>query len=73
MDINDLLTHLNRGKAVEGGSELHQVMHNASQEALKLTADLNGQYHTPEEVRELFSLLIHNPTFSSYRNISMDE
>ncbi|NNU77666.1 hypothetical protein LOR37_05125 [Clostridium estertheticum] len=26
MDINDLLAHLNRGEAVEGGSELHRVM-----------------------------------------------
>jgi acetyltransferase-like isoleucine patch superfamily enzyme len=58
MNIYDLLAHLNRGEAVVGGSELHQVMHEVSQEALKLTADLNGQYHTPEEIRELFSKLI---------------
>lgn len=58
MDINDLLAHLNRGEAVTGGSELHQVMYNVSQEALKLTANLNGQYHTPEEIRELFSMII---------------
>lgn len=61
MDIHDLLAHLNRGKAVEGGSELHQVMHDVSQEALKLTAKLNGQYHTPEEIRELFSMIIGKP------------
>jgi acetyltransferase-like isoleucine patch superfamily enzyme len=58
MDINDFLAHLNRGEAVEGGSEMHQVMHNLSQEALKLTSELNGHYHTPEEIRELFSMLI---------------
>lgn len=58
MDIHDLLAHLNRGEAVEGGSEMHRVMHNVSQEALKLTTELNGHYHTPEEIRELFSLLI---------------
>ena len=58
MDIHNLLAHLNRGEPVEGGSELHQVMHNVSQEALKLTAELNGHYHTPEEIQELFSLLI---------------
>jgi len=66
MDINDLLAHLNRGEAVEGGSELHQVMIDASQEALKLTAELNGQYHTPEEVRELFSLLIGKPVDATF-------
>jgi acetyltransferase-like isoleucine patch superfamily enzyme len=58
VDVHDLLAHLNRGEAVVGGSELHRVMHDVSQEALKVTADLNGQYHTPEEIRELFSLLI---------------
>jgi len=66
MDINDLLAHLNRGEAVEGGSKLHQVMIDASQEALKLTAELNGQYHTPEEVRELFSLLIGKPVDATF-------
>lgn len=58
MNINDLLTHLNRGESVVGGSEMHQVMHQTSQEALKITVELNGHYHTPEEVRELFSQLI---------------
>ncbi|SDN93088.1 sugar O-acetyltransferase [Bacillus sp. OK048] len=58
MDIHDFLEYLNQGKVVEGGSEIHQMMHKVSQEALKLTSELNGQYHTPEEIRELFSLLI---------------
>jgi len=66
MDINDLLAHLNRGQAVEGGSELHRVMIDVSQEALKLTAELNGQYHTPQEVRELFSLLIVKPVDATF-------
>jgi acetyltransferase-like isoleucine patch superfamily enzyme len=66
MNINDFLAHLNRGEAIEGGSELHQMMHNISQEALKLTAELNGQYHTPEKVRELFSLLIGKPVDKTF-------
>jgi acetyltransferase-like isoleucine patch superfamily enzyme len=66
MDINDFLAHLNRGKVVEGGSEMHFMMHNLSQEALKLTAELNGHYHTPEEIRELFSLLIGKPVDSTF-------
>jgi acetyltransferase-like isoleucine patch superfamily enzyme len=60
MDIRDFLAHLNRGETIEGGSKMHLMMHEVSQEALKLTAELNGQYHTPEEIRELFSLLIGN-------------
>jgi len=69
MDIQEFLAHLNSGKVVEGGSELHKMMHHISQEALKLTSELNGQYHTPEKVRELFSKLIGKPvdhTFSMF-------
>lgn len=54
MDIQEFLAHLNRGEAVEGGSEMYQMMHNVSKEALK-TAVRNGKYHTPEEIQELFS------------------
>lgn len=69
MDIDDFLAHLNRGEAVEGGSEMHQVMHQLSQEALKITVELNGHYHTPEEVQKLFSRLIGktvDPTFALF-------
>lgn len=58
METKDFLLHLNQGKSVIGGSEMHRMMHNVSQEALKLTAELNGHYQTPEEIRELFSKLI---------------
>ncbi|MDN7228264.1 DapH/DapD/GlmU-related protein [Planococcus sp. N064] len=61
MDTNDFLAHLNSGKAIEGGSEMHQMMHNLAQEALKITVELNGKYHTPEEVQELFSRLTGKP------------
>ena len=54
MDLNAFLDHLNRGEPVQGGSEAHQFMHGVSQEALKLTAELNGSYHEPEELRALF-------------------
>ena len=67
MNIHDLLEHLNRGETVLGGSELHQVMHNVSQEALKLTAKINGQqYNTPKEIRELFSMLIDKPVDKTF-------
>ncbi|WP_099364175.1 sugar O-acetyltransferase [Fredinandcohnia onubensis] len=66
MDIHDFLAHLNQGEAVEGGSEMHQVMHKVSQEALKLTAELNGHYHTPQEVQELFSRLIGKPVDKTF-------
>ena len=42
---------------IPAGSALHQAFHAFSQEALKITAELNGAYHTPEEVRALMSQL----------------
>lgn len=55
MELSEILRHLNSGKAVVAGSELHQEMIRFSNEAMMLTAQLNSVYHTPEEVRELFS------------------
>ena len=42
---------------IPAGSALHQAFHAFSQEALKITAELNNAYHTPEEVRALMSQL----------------
>ncbi len=42
---------------VETGTELFNTFHKFSQEALKITSELNNKYHTPEEIRELFSKL----------------
>lgn len=42
---------------IPSGSELHKAFHAFSQEALKITAELNGRYHAPEEVRRLMSEL----------------
>ncbi|MGP1909065.1 sugar O-acetyltransferase [Metabacillus sp. JX24] len=66
MDIHDFLAHLNRGEAVAGHSEMHQLMHTFSQEALKITAELNGRYHTPQEIQELFSQLTGKPADPSF-------
>ena len=44
-------------KYIPAGSELHLAFHAFSQEALKITARLNGQYHTPDEVRQMMAEL----------------
>ena len=53
-------------KYIPDGSELHQAFHAFSQEALKITASLNGTYHTPEEVRALMSQLTANEIDESF-------
>lgn len=66
MDLNEFLEHLNSGEKVQGGSEVHQFMHGVSQEALRITAEINTGYHTPEELRALFSQLIGQPVDESF-------
>ena len=65
LTVDDLLTALREGRTITGGSPLHEVMHQASQEALRITAELNGAYHAPERVRELLSELIGAPVDES--------
>lgn len=66
MELKDYLNYLNSGKPVEGGGEVHQFMHTVSQEALKITAEINSGYHEPAELRELFSKLIGKPVDESF-------
>lgn len=66
MELNEFLDKINQDKFVKGGSDLHQFMHEASQEALKITMELNNSYHTPEEVRLLMSKLINKPVDESF-------
>ena len=66
MDLEAFLDHLNQGKKVQGGSEAHQFMHGVSREALRITAEINGRYHEPEELRALFSELIGRPVDESF-------
>lgn len=66
MEMNHFLEQLNRGTVVEGGSEVHLMMHAVSQEALKLTTELNSSYHPPEEIREIFSRLTGKPVDETF-------
>lgn len=66
MNLNEFLDHLNQGLTVTGGSEGHLFMHKMSQEALRLTMELNNSYHTPEEIRNIISKLIGKPVDESF-------
>ncbi|WP_166975250.1 DapH/DapD/GlmU-related protein [Brevibacterium atlanticum] len=61
MDTADLLNALNAGETITGGSPLHEVMHRSSQRALRITAEINGEYHEPDEVRALLAELTGRP------------
>ncbi len=66
MDLQAFLDHMNSGKTIKGGSEAHLCMCALSQEALQRTAELNGAYQTPEEVRRIFSALTGRPVDDTF-------
>ncbi len=57
MKLEQLIDHFNSGLPVEVGTSPHQLLVEMSNEAMRVTAELNGSYHSPEEVRELMSRL----------------
>lgn len=61
MELQELLDALDSGETITGASPLHAVMHATSQEALRITAELNSGYHEPTRVRELLAELIGRP------------
>ena len=66
METNKYLEHLRTGKTVKGNSKLHQMMHKMSQEALKITAELNSGYHSPQEIQKLMEKLTQKPIDKSF-------
>lgn len=84
MTLADLLTALNAGQTITSGSPGHAVMLETSQEALRITGELNTGYHEPARVRELLERLTGKPISDSVtlfppftsdfgRNISLGE
>jgi acetyltransferase-like isoleucine patch superfamily enzyme len=57
MELQEFLAHVDGGHLVVGGSEHHRFMHDAAQEAFRLTTELNATYRTPEQVRDIISRL----------------
>ncbi len=65
MELTDLLEALNAGRTITGDSPLHEVMHRAGQEALRITGELNGGYREPARARELLAQLTGKPVDES--------
>lgn len=58
--INEFRELMAKGTYVEAETKLFKSFHKFSQNALKITSELNNKYHTPEEVRDLFAKLTQN-------------
>lgn len=66
MEIQEFLRNLDHKIPVKAGSAMHRMMCERSNEAMKVTCELNGSYHTPEQVRKLFSELTGQPVDESF-------
>lgn len=67
MDLNKFLEHLNSGKEVPANLDILEYMTILSDEAMKLSDELNNKYNPPEKVRELFFRLINKPIDETFR------
>lgn len=67
MDLEEYLDRLNRGETVTGQGDLYHFMQEATEETLRLTAELNNTYHTQEEICEIFSRIIGKPVPQGFR------
>lgn len=66
IELKEFLEFMDSGKTSTGGTKIHAYMHMLSQEALKLTAELNGCYHAPDEIRGLMGQLTGKPVDESF-------
>ena len=57
MTIQEFREYMASGQPVVGGSDVHMMFHQLSQEALRITAEINSKYHTPEELHTLLEEL----------------
>lgn len=64
--LDDFLKHVRCRKPIET-AEMYRFMDRMSDEARRITCQLNGTYHTPDEVRELMSRLFGKPVDDSFK------
>lgn len=67
MNLKNFIERMETGEKICAGSEEHLFMHDLAQEALRYTAELNGTYHTPEEIITIFSKLTGKDVPKSFR------
>lgn len=65
VDLDEFRKIMATGNLVEG--EMLKTFHELSQEALKITMEINNKYHNPEEIVDLFSELTGQNVDKSFR------
>ncbi len=67
MTLEEYLARMDRGEPIQPGGEMHAFMREINEETMRLTFELNGHYHTQEEVRAIFSKIIGKPVDKTFR------
>jgi len=67
MKLDEFYSCMAQRKTVEIGSDMMAMFHSLSQEAIKITTELNNSYHTPEEIVKIFSKLTGKEIDKSFR------
>lgn len=66
MELEAFLQHIKERKPLNT-PEIYEFMNRASDEARRITFELNGAYHSMPEVRDLFARLFGKPVDPSFR------
>ncbi|MBO6257114.1 sugar O-acetyltransferase [bacterium] len=65
MNLDEFYKYMASGKLVE--DDMLKIFNELSQQAIKITMEINNQYHTPEEIVDLFSKLTGKQVDKSFR------
>ncbi len=66
MTTEQFVDEMNSGRVVQAGSELHRKMHELSQEAIRITMQLNNSFRTHDEIIALMSELTGTEVHPSF-------
>ena len=67
MTTREFIDFMNTTDYIDFETDARERMTALSQEAIKITMEINNKYHTPEEIRELFSELTGKEVDESFR------
>ncbi len=67
MNNQEFLEYMNMHDYVEAGSDVYKKFHELSENARKITMELNNKYHNQEEIVDFFSALTGKKVDKSFR------
>ncbi|MDE6300912.1 MAG: sugar O-acetyltransferase [Muribaculaceae bacterium] len=66
MSTEEFITIMNSGEPIPAGSPVHAKMHELSQEAIRITMEINNSYHNHGELIALMTELTGRPVHESF-------